>query len=444
MSLPTSTEALMFNLPWTKRPARASAAAAEPVAPDAEAADMSKPLYAARQPILGRDDQVFGYEILFRDSAENRFSAKDADKASASSIETSAAAFGLTSLVGERLAFVNLTKDALLAEYFRMLPKERTVLELLETIEPDAQVLDTCRRARAEGYRFALDDYTFNESAAPLLEVADIIKVDFRLAAHARKAQAVDSLKTRGLRVLAEKVETIEEHRIALAAGYDYFQGYYYCKPEMVQTRDLPPAKVSVLRFMAEVAKDDVSFDRLEDLFRTDPGLTLRLLRYLNSAAFGWRHEIPSMRQALAVMGLRPLRKWATMLGMMQLCDDRPRELAVTALSRGRFAERIGPATGLQPQGDDLFLTGMLSLVDTMVGRPIPEIIDTLSVPDSVRTALLAHENPLGPVLDLVTAYEQGDWKKVDATSQSVHVNARQLDEAYVDSLQWAEETVAA
>jgi c-di-GMP-related signal transduction protein len=397
----------------------------------------------ARQPIFDRNSAVSGYELLFRNSRENRFTATDIEAASAMSIEQSTAAFGLDTLVGERTAWVNLTRGALLNEYYRLLPPGRTVIELLESVRPDQRVLDACLRLKAEGYRLALDDYTFAAESAPLLAMADLVKVDFMQARARSDARVIHRLRDRGIYLLAEKVETLAEHDEAIAAGYDLFQGYYYCRPEMVELNDLAPSKLSQLQFLAEVTRGDTSFERLEELFRSDVALTTRLLRYLNSAAFGWRHEIASLRHALQLMGVEPLRKWATMMGFLSLGHDRPRELVITALSRAHFAEEIGPRGGVAGYGLDLFLTGMLSVVDAMVGRPMREILDGLSIPDPVRAALTGGEHPVGSVLRVVQAYEQGNWPAVEAVRATCPIDDRALSEAYLRSLQWAEATAS-
>ena len=370
------------------------------------------------------------------------YPATDADWASAVSIEQSATVFGLDQLVGDRRAFVNLSRGALLSEYHRLLPRERVVVELLEDIAPDAEVLAACQRVRDDGYLLALDDYAAAPESEPFLDIVHMVKSDLRRWPQALDRPSLAPLRARGLKLVAEKVETHEEAQAALAAGYDLLQGYFYCRPEMVAVRDLPPSKLSVLRFVAETSSAETSIDRIEELFRADVGLTVRLLRYLNSASFGWRHEVESIRHALDLLGERPLRRWAVMLAMMSLCEDRPHELLVTALSRARFAQRIGTPSGLDDRDDELFLAGMLTLVDTMVGRPTREIMDGLALSDSVREAVLEHRAPLGPVLDVVTAYERGDWRVLDEMLKRCPVPDRALDEAYVDSLAWAEAIV--
>lgn len=430
---------------WRKRRDRAEPQP-EAAGPEPDASDSARErtLYAARQPILGRDGALVGYELLFRGGPENRFDCPDADLASAATIEQGAAAFGLDTLVGDRRAYLNLTRRALLAGYHRMLPPERTVVELLETIEPDREVIEACHRIRAEGYTLALDDYAFTPHSEPLLDVVDLVKVDLRQSPHAFDPARLAPLRQRRLTLLAEKVETHDEHARALAAGYHQFQGYFFCKPQMVETRDVPPSKLSVLRFMTEISReDDFSPERLEAIFRADPALTVRLLRYLNSAAFGWRHEFDSLRHALAVIGLRPLKQWAMLVGMLSLGADRPHELSVTALSRARFAERIAPPSGLGSHQGELFLAGLLSLVDTMLGRPRAEVLASLAVPDAVRAALSEGQGPLVPALRLVAAYQRGDWAGVEATRAICPVDDRSLGDAYVDSLAWAEAAAA-
>ncbi|HUK63172.1 MAG TPA: HDOD domain-containing protein, partial [Dongiaceae bacterium] len=305
--------------------------------------------------------------------------------------------------------------------------------------EPDLEVLEACRDLKEAGYRLALDDFVDAPRSLPLLAYADCVKVDFRRLAHACDPHLIQRMRRHEVHMLAEKVESHPEHRHAMDAGYDLFQGYYYCRPQMIETRDLPPSKLSRLRFLAAVTRDDASFDELEEVFREDVGLTVRLLRYLNSAAFGWRYEIGSLHHALALMGLQPLRKWATMMGFVALAEDRPHELAVTSLTRARFAEQLGPPSGLAQHELELFLTGMLSTAEAMIGRPLAEVLGGLAVPDTVKSALTGAGSPLDPVIEMVTSYECGDWPRVESVRETCALDDASLSAAYVSSLRWAE-----
>ncbi len=411
-----------------------------PEGADGSSGSSTSMLYAARQPILDSHDKVYGYELLFRSGPENRFTATDIEWASAANLEQGATAFGLDTLVGDRRAFVNLTRGAILGEFHRLIPRERVVLEILEDVEPDADVLAVIRRARHEGYLIALDDYAGEPSRDAFLPHVDIVKADLRRWPQALEWRSAAKLRNQGVRLLAEKVETLEEADKARNMGYELLQGYFFCQPQMMAVRDLPPAKTSILRFMSEMSAPEIKHERIEELFRADVGLTVRLLRYLNSASFGLRQEVQSIGHAINLLGERPLKRWSLMLAMMVLCDDRPQELLVTALSRARFAERVAPSSGLAEHDQELFLAGMLTLVDSMVGRPAEEILAGLAINDTVRNAVLRRESPLGPVLDLVTAYQKGDWTLVKSTREHVQVETTALDEAYADSIRWAEE----
>ena len=217
-------------------------------------------IFVARQPVFDREGEAVAYELLFREGPENRFTGTDKDLASAINIEQSTAAFGLDDLVGQRMAFVNLSRRALVREYYKLLPRERTVVELLEDIQPDREVLEACRELKEQGYRLALDDFTDSPNALPLLAYADLVKVDFRRAPNACDPLLVERMRRHGVRMLAEKVETQDEHGSAMVAGYDLFQGYYYCHPQMIEAHDLPPTKLSHLRFLAAVSREEASF----------------------------------------------------------------------------------------------------------------------------------------------------------------------------------------
>ena len=396
-------------------------------------------LYCARQPILARDGALFAYELLFRSGPENRYPGVNTDWASAANIEQGTTAFGFDTLVGRHPAFVNLSHGALLADHHRMLPNERVVVELLESVPADEHTLRACHRMRAAGYRIALDDYAGEPERAAFLPLVDYVKTDLAAWPEALDPNVVQHLRRHGAHLIAEKVETRAQAKAAIAAGYEFLQGYHFCEPEMIAIRDLPPSKVSVLRFLAEVSAETVSMERLQEVFRADVGLTVRLLRHLNSAAFGMRHEVQSIQHALEMLGERPLRRWAAMLAMMTLCEDRPHELLVTALSRGRFAERVAEPIGMSQHGNELFLAGMLTLVDSMVGRPKPELLNGLAVSAPVRDAVLSKPSPLTPVLTLVTAYQHGDWPLVEAARAHFGVQPPTLDAVYLESLQWAE-----
>ena len=297
-------------------------------------------VFIARQPIFDRCSSVAGYELLFRSGPENRFPTMDTDLAASQGLERALMSFGFDSITDSKPAFVNLSRRVLLSELYTLLPPERSVIELLETVEPDADVIAACGRLKDNGYRLALDDFVYRPGFDPLLDLADFVKIDFRNEA-SRAPATVDRLKGRPPRLLAEKVETLGERVLAERLGFELFQGYFFCKPEMIAGKAIGPSKANYLRLLREVGQGEVEFDRVESVIRQEVAFSIRLLRYLNSAGFGWRYEVETINHALRLLGVRQLRKWVAAVATVGLAEGKPTELLVTGLLRARLAELL-------------------------------------------------------------------------------------------------------
>ena len=292
-------------------------------------------VFIARQPILDADQKVFGYELLYRAGPENIFPGIDADAASSQTIHDSVATFGLDALAPMKLAFVNVARRVLTEHLYSILPTQRVVLELLETVKPDAEVVEACKELKRSGYLLALDDYVEDADYAPLIEMADFIKVDFLTTSTAKRQELVTLYGSR-VHLLAEKVETVEEFREGMRLGFEYFQGFYFCTPEMISRKEIPAFKLNYLQLIQEVSRLELDFDRLEEIIKGDVSLSVRLLRMLNSAAFGYKGRVRSVKGALTLLGEATVKKWATMLAIGELGEDKPAELVVTCLVRAR------------------------------------------------------------------------------------------------------------
>lgn len=394
-------------------------------------------VFIARQPIFTRADAVHGYELLFRSGPDNFFSAKDIDLAASQSLERSVMSFGFDELTQGKQAFVNLSRRVLLNELYTLLPPDRSVIELLETIEPDEQVLAACQRLKSYGYQLALDDFVYRPDFDPLLDLADIVKVDFRIP-ESRSAEAIQRLKGRNCTLLAEKVESHAERTEAEALGFDMFQGYYFCKPEMLRQRAPVPGKANYLRLLREVAQNEVEFDRVEDVVRQEVAFSIRLLRYLNSAGFGWRHQVETINHALRLLGVRQLRKWVSAVATVGLADGKPIELVTTALLRARLAELLAGPAGLDRADLELFFGGLLSVMDAVMDEPLDRVVDSMSVSPALAAGLLRHEPPFGPVLDLAIAQDRGDWGQIETLAGQLGTAPGQVQEAWLTASSWA------
>lgn len=393
--------------------------------------------FIARQPIFDRQERVYGYELLFRSGLENRYTAEDGD-AAACDVTDNFLNAGAQTLTAGRKAFLNCTRQFLVNEYATLLPREQAVIEILETIEPDAEVLAACRKLKNLGYVIALDDFVYAERFQPFVELADIIKIDFQLSGPDQRKQAVARFAPFGIRLLAEKVETRAEFAEADSSGYAYFQGYFFCEPQIIPSPHVPAFKVNYLRILQAVQKPELDRTEVVRLIEREVSLCYKLLRFVNSSLFGFRTEVNSTAHALALLGDRQVRKWASVAAVLGIADDKPDELVLTSLARGHCCERLAanPQSPLDEQG--MFLLGILSLMEAMLGRPMPEILAEIALPEMVRGALLGTPNRPRAVLDLVKAYEAGNWSEVSAQAACLRQDESQLSAAYLEAVDWA------
>jgi c-di-GMP-related signal transduction protein len=391
--------------------------------------------FIARQPILTADEKVFGYELLFRDGVENFFRHTDADVASRSTLNTSML-LGLDVLCDGRRAFINCTRDVLLKDYVTLLPSEQTVVEILETVPPDDLVVSACRRLKEAGYTIALDDFTVNDPRESLVDFADIIKVDIRDTAAADAAAMVKRYGPRRCRMLAEKVETQAEFAATRKAGFLYFQGYFFCRPEILTAHEIPANRLNYLRMLTAVSQPELDVREIENLVKGEASLCYRLLRYLNSAAFGFANEIHSVRHALAILGEREVRRWIRLVATLGAGQGRSSELVLSALVRARFCELLSPKIS---HGDsDLFLMGLLSLMDAILELPMSQVLDNVPIDQETKAVLLGEASRLRPFYQLMLAQESGDWATAKELISQLHLNEGDVAECHWQAMQWA------
>lgn len=395
-------------------------------------------LFLARQPIFDRNRDVIAYELLFRSAGGSPVPVAEYEKAALDVIRDIFFVFGLDQLTGGKKAFINLSRRALVEEQVTIFPPDAVVVEILENIEPDAEVIAACAKLKDAGYTLALDDFIYRPAMDPLIGLADYIKVDFKQTMGGQRREMVQQFGSGGIKLLAEKVETQEEFREALDCGYLFFQGYFICEPELISRKEIPGFKVNYLRIMREVNQPQIDLDKLEQIIKQDLSLSYKLLRYLNSAWFGWRTEVTSIKAALVKLGEKPTRKWASMVAYTNLGEDKPSEVLTTSLIRARFCELMGPEARLKGRSLDLFLTGMFSLIDTLVDRPLAEVLDELNVSAEVKRTLLRDRTPMSGVYSLVLAYERGRWDEVLKLAGEMQVPAARIPQRYTEALEWA------
>jgi c-di-GMP-related signal transduction protein len=406
-------------------------------APAPQPSDIKPFRFVARQPIFDRDQKVFGYELLFRNGTENFFPQSDPDAASRATLDSSLL-MGLDVLCDGKRAFINCTKDTLIKNLVTLMPSQSTVVEVLEDVPPDPDVMAACQRLKESGYVIALDDYVINDPREPLAEMADILKVDLKLTTEADRTALMKRYGPWRCRMLAEKVETQKEFAIVRDQGFVYFQGYFFRKPELMAARDVPANRISYLRMLQAVSLPELDLPTIEKLIKGETSICYRLLRYLNSPMFGFKSEIHSVRHALSILGEREVRRWVRLVAAVGAGQDKTSDLVLSALVRARFGELLTPKV---PHGEsDLFLLGLLSLIDVMLEMPMGEVLEKLPLERETKSVLLGQASLLRPVYQLMLAHESGEWEAGAQVSQSLHLNGEEVAGLYWEAQQWAAE----
>ncbi|MFW5682109.1 MAG: EAL and HDOD domain-containing protein [Phycisphaeraceae bacterium] len=390
----------------------------------------------ARQPIFDAQEKLVAYELLARRGALD--TDEKQDYATSDIIEQIANLGGLGPITDNHPAFINLTREALLSEQYTVLPKGRVVYELLEHVTPDREVIQACKKLGAKGYRLALDDVVDLDAIRPLLEQAHMVKVDFALSDAGQQERLMHELRQRQLTLLAEKIETRAQFERAHEMGFHRFQGFFYEKPQIISRGDVSPSVAAYIRLLSEITRETVDFDAVESIFKGDLSLSTRLLRYLRTHA-DLVSEVSSIKQAVLLLGEEPLRRWAAVLGVTVLGEDKPHQLVVQSLLRARFCELMAQPLGRKRQEEEFFLLGLLSLLDTLTQRPLDDVLLGMPVSYDVRVGLLGGKTLMGRTLSVLRACERGDHATLTHLADKLALTAGEVYRRYHQAVAWAD-----
>jgi c-di-GMP-related signal transduction protein len=395
--------------------------------------------YVARQPIFDTRKKISGYELLFRDQTAKYDPTIDGDVATSTVLSNSYFSIGMDSLVGDRKSYINFTQSLLLQKFPLLLPKESTVIEILENVQPTPELVGACNEMAQKGYTFALDDFIYSPELKPLIELAQIIKFDFRLSSleniqdYLKKIQRHDNLI-----LLAEKIETYEEFQQASEMGFNLFQGFFFCKPELITGKEIPGSQLALLQIMAEVNRPEFDIQKIEPLIAPDVSLAYKLLRYINSAFFAKAQRISSIQQALVYMGEAEIRRFVSLVAMSNLAKGKPGELIRAACIRGKFCELLGAVIVQPVKPSELFTLGMFSLIDAILDQPMQKIMKELPLADDIKTALIERKGRLIGYLLLAETYEKGQWDQMAKISQVMKIPEEKLPQLYMQACRWS------
>jgi len=401
--------------------------------------------YAARQPILDIDKNLFAYELLFRDSIVNVFPNIDDDEATTKIIEASNFNLGISEFTGNKPAFINFTLETLIKGYPETLTSEEVVVEILETVKPGKKLLSICKDLHEKGYTIALDDYIHQAAWQHFYPFIHIIKIDWQDTT----LDTIEVVKTAikdfpHIRLLAEKVETYEEYNQALALGFVLFQGFFFAKPEMVKTKSLSPSQIAMAELLYETSKKELDLASITSVFERDVTLSYKLLRYANSAIFKRRTDISTIKQALVILGSAELKRFLGLIFAANINPNKPSELINAAMTRAKFCDLMASEIKSPLDNSIAFLTGLLSLIDAIVDEDLAHILTKLPLAQQIKDTLLIRKGDMAALIILLELIERAEWPKTNVVMVKLGLNKSNVLKSYNQAITWADEQTLA
>lgn len=401
---------------------------------------MSTEAYIARQPIVDPQHKLLGYELLFRPShLADQADAEHNAAATLHVITNTLCDMGTKWLLQGKLAFINVEQELLMGEFITLLPADKVVIEMMDAVDPSPELIERIQELRKDGYRFALDKFKVRPGIEKLLPHVAFIKIDTLNQPMDQIAVLVKKLSQLPCKLVAERVESLDTFKQCQDLGFHYFQGYYFAHPENLVARVMNPSQTTVLQLLDKVRKD-ADIGEIERLFKQDVALTFKLLRYINSAGFGLSCEVQSIRHAVSILGMKPLYRWLTLLLATAGSGAVSPAQARTAITRGRLCELLGAHFMSRADQDNLFITGVFSLLDAMLDTPMEDILERLIIPEPISEALLHREGIYGPILALAEACETHNIERIDELAESLMLTPDQVNQDHLNALSWVEQ----
>ncbi|HEV2619274.1 MAG TPA: HDOD domain-containing protein [Acidobacteriaceae bacterium] len=389
----------------------------------------------ARQTIFNGRCEVTGYELLFREGWENSFDGKANEATLARMLFT-----GIELLTNNKLAFVSCTRAAILNNLVTLLPAKSAVIEIAEPGAVDDELLQACVNLREMGYRLALDEFMPKPELAPLIEIAEYVKVDFRQSDTYTRRQIYRMVRNTGAALLANRLETQQQFIAARSEGYEFFQGPFFSRPTMVPSHDLPTNRLSYIRLLAELNKKPLNLRDVTDIVQLEPSLAYRVLRLANSAMFARGGQVTSIQAAFMLVGEERFRALVSVAASCALAERKGSALISLSLERARFCELVAPLAG-EDRGEQ-FMLGLLSLLDTMLEMPMASIVKPLPLREEAKAALMGTDNKAALPLTMIRNLESGTWGKCAAAAETLGIEEDAVAALYMESVKWATESL--
>ncbi|PMM02593.1 histidine kinase [Vibrio kanaloae] len=395
--------------------------------------------YVARQPILNRNKNTLGYELLFRDGERNAYPAHiESNRATYRLIVENFLSVGLNPSIPSSRCFVNFPYQSLIRRLPLSLPKDKVVVEILETCTPTDELLEAVKELYQAGYMIALDDFTSTPEWERFLRYTHIVKLDIMQMGLDEACDLVKAHQGKKFSFLAERVETEQEFQQAKEAGFKFFQGYFFSKPEIIKTKYISPEQVIAMELFQEVCKPDVDFQRVESIVAKDIALSYKLLRFVNTMSPRLEVTISSFRQALVYLGQDKLKMFVSLAVASYVSDKKPKELYGLSLQRAQFCQRMSRYQAFEGHQEQAFMIGLFSLLDALLDLSLENLVEQLPLCKSIKVALLRREGPYGTLLALEESFEHADWQQIDEHCANLGLNVEQVKTELTEARLWS------
>lgn len=395
--------------------------------------------YVARQPIFNRRQQTIGHELLFRNGECNAFPAIDADEATCRLVLENYMAIGNEHIFKGQRNFINFPHRCLINLMPLLLPKNKVVIEILETCIPDDELFLAIKHLHHKGYIIALDDFEYDVRWQRFFCYVHIIKLDLLMLGLDKACDFVRNNRHMKVKFLAEKVESYDDFQVALAAGFDLFQGYYFSHPELLKRRKVAASELTTIQLLQAISAEPVNFSDIEMIISSDVSLSYLLLRYVNNANRRLIEPISSFHQALVYLGEDKLRMFVGVVATAHAALDKPKALYVLSLQRAKMCEKLVHYSSLMIPPEQAFLAGMFSLLDALLDSSLADLLVLLKLQPHIHIALLSRQGELGVVLNLVDAFDKADWQQVMLACTELGLSEQQVQDSYLQAVAWAE-----
>ncbi|WP_060983642.1 EAL and HDOD domain-containing protein [Vibrio splendidus] len=395
--------------------------------------------YVARQPILNRKKNTLGYELLFRDGERNAYPAHiESNRATYRLIVENFLSVGLNPSIPSSRCFINFPYQSLIRRLPLSLPKDKVVVEILETCQPTDELLEAVKELYQAGYMIALDDFTSTPEWERFLKYTHIVKLDIMQMGLDEACELVRAHQGKKFSFLAERVETEQEFQQAKEAGFKFFQGYFFSKPEIIKTKYISPDQVIAMELFQEVCKSDVDFQRVESIVAKDVALSYKLLRFVNTMSPRLEVTISSFRQALVYLGQEKLKMFVSLAVASYVSDKKPKELYGLSLQRAQFCQRMSRYQAFEGHTEQAFMIGLFSLLDALLDLSLENLVEQLPLCKSIKVALLRREGPYGTLLALEESFEHADWQQIDEHCADLGLSVDQVKTELTEARRWS------